>query len=109
MECVTVEILVKKILVSCIYRAPGSCVDAFNSKIVEMFDMSKETFVCGDFNTDLLNVHKLQKDRDFIDTMFSLGLFPTILKPSRITARGSTLIDNIFTNAADSRIEVSSS
>lgn len=75
MECVTVEIMVKKsqkILVSCIYRAPGSCIDTFNNIIMEMFDMSKITFVCGDFNIDLLNVYNIQKHRDFIDTMFSL-------------------------------------
>ena len=36
--------------------------------------------------------------------MFSLGLYPLIDKPTRITAYSATLIDNIFTNELDSTI-----
>ena len=36
--------------------------------------------------------------RQFLDTMFSMGLFPLITKPSRIMGHSATLIDNIFTN-----------
>ncbi len=38
------------------------------------------------------------KTTDFINNMFSLGLYPLILKPSRITKDSATLIDNIFIN-----------
>ena len=36
--------------------------------------------------------------------MFSLGLYPLIDKPTRITDHSATLIDNIFTNELDSKI-----
>ena len=36
--------------------------------------------------------------------MFSLGLYPLIDKPTRITAYSATLIDNIFTNELGSTI-----
>ena len=32
----------------------------------------------------------------FIDAMYSIGLYPLIDKPSRITQYSATLIDNIF-------------
>lgn len=33
----------KNILISCIHRRPGSCLDAFNDKMVDMYD-SKSLF-----------------------------------------------------------------
>ena len=39
-----------------------------------------------------------------MDMMFSLGLYPLIDKPTRITDHSATLIDNIFTNELDSKM-----
>ena len=36
--------------------------------------------------------------------LFSLGMYPLIDKPSRITYSSGTLIDNIFTNELNSNI-----
>lgn len=39
MECVTVEIdmdKTKNIIISCIYRTPGSCIESFKGKIIDM-------------------------------------------------------------------------
>ena len=36
--------------------------------------------------------------KNFLDMMFSLGLYPLIDKPTRITDISATLINNIFTN-----------
>ena len=36
--------------------------------------------------------------KKILDTMYSLGLYPLIDKPTRITDSSTTLIDNIFTN-----------
>lgn len=109
LECITVEIFVKnsqKVL-SCVYRTPGTCIDLFNTTLVELLgkvNSKNPRFVCGDFNINLMNADKLEKNRDFVDSMYSLGLIPTILKPSRITTTSATLIDNIFTNIMDSKI-----
>ena len=40
----------------------------------------------------------------FIDAMYSIGLYPLIDKPSRITQYSATLIDNIFTNELTNQI-----
>ena len=47
MECITIEIEVersKNILISCIYRTPGSCIDQFNEKISELYENMKRLF-----------------------------------------------------------------
>lgn len=61
MECLTIEIDVEKsknIIISCVYRTPGTCLDIFKDKLAGMFDKlndKKVQIVCGDFNIDLLN------------------------------------------------------
>uniref|UniRef100_A0A8C6M161 Reverse transcriptase domain-containing protein n=1 Tax=Nothobranchius furzeri TaxID=105023 RepID=A0A8C6M161_NOTFU len=110
MECVTVEISMKKktnILVSCIYRTPGSKIETFKNKMEEMFTnlYQKGVFICGDFNIDLLNPNKNKSTEEFIDIMYSLGLFPLITRPTRITLHCTTLIDNIFTNIMEEKVE----
>ena len=56
---------------------------------------------CGDFNINLLKYNKNQPTKEFVDMMYSFGLYPLISKPTRITSEGATLIDNIFTNDID--------
>ncbi len=38
---------------------------------------------------------------EFINTLYSLSLYPKITRPSRITSHSASLIDNIFTNQID--------
>ena len=64
----------------------------------------KNIFICGDFNIDLLNPTKLKNVDDFTDTMYSLSLYPTITKPSRIMSHSATIIDKIFTNIMGNQI-----
>lgn len=58
-EIVTVEIEIKtsrNLIVSCVYRAPGTCIDKTKDQLVCMFEKvvgRKNVFVCGDFNVDL--------------------------------------------------------
>ena len=53
--------------------------------------------VCGDFNIDLLQHETHDCVRQFLDLMYSIGLYPLITKPTRISQNTATLIDNIFT------------
>ena len=46
--------------------------------------------MCGDFNIDLLKHESHKTIKQFLDTMHSLGLYPLIDKPTKIT--------DIFTN-----------
>ena len=61
--------------------------------------LSKTIFICGDINLDILKYSSNNVTKHFLDTMYSLGLYPLIDRPSRITSHSSSLIDNIFTNA----------
>jgi hypothetical protein len=55
--------------------------------------------IMGDFNINLLHTHTVEDVACFLDLLYSNGFFPAILKPTRITAHSSTLIDNIFINS----------
>lgn len=108
LECVTIEISMgkeKNVIVSCIYRTPGSNTEIFKEWVDKTFTRTnqKVMFICGDFNINLLNPSKQKMTEEFINTMYSLGLCPMITKPSRITAQSATLIDNIFTNEIENR------
>ena len=58
----------------------------------------------GDYNINLLkhNVHLPTKN--FLDTLLTYGFYPLINKPTRITTKSVTLIDNILTNVHDLHI-----
>lgn len=107
---VTVEIeneKSKNIILSCIYRKPGSCNDTFREKLVDLYqglNEKKLVFICGDINIDLLNPLEQTTITDFVNTMYSLCLFPSITKSTWITRNSATLIANIFTNIIESEI-----
>ncbi len=68
----------KNITISCVYRTPESCLDTFNNKMVGMYNNmndNKMLCVCRDWNVDLLNPSEHKNTTDYIDTMYSLGLF----------------------------------
>ena len=62
-ECVTIELDMQKhknIIVSCVYRAPGSDIDRlceYMDQILIYANPSKTKFVCGDFNIYLNRKH----------------------------------------------------
>ena len=104
LECLSVELILNKsknIVVSCIYRQPGSpidvCIDTMNV-LFSTICKRKNVYICGDFNINLLNVETHKGTRDFTDFIYSLGVYPLINKPTRIALGSATLIDNIFTN-----------
>lgn len=102
-ECVTVEIIFEKrknIQVSCVYRAPGANIEPFIEHFEKIFAYSnhKDIFICGDLNIDLLKANSHKPTENYVDTMYSLSLYPLITRPTRITAHSATLIDNIYTN-----------
>ena len=64
----------------------------------------KPTFICGDFNFDLLKTSSHNVTNEFLNTFYAGSFFPLIDKPTRVTTKSSTLIDNIFTNILDHKI-----
>ena len=57
--------------------------------------------MAGDFNINLLHVDTYNNVSNFIDIIYSQSLFPSIHKPTRITSKTATLIDNIFVSCSD--------
>ena len=105
-ESVTVEIELKQkkhILVSCMYRKPGSNLEELNEQVEKMLRLhrNKNLYVCGDFNVNLLKYNSHQQTRHFMDMFFSLWLLPLITKPTRLNSTTESLIDNIFTNVLE--------
>lgn len=82
--------------------------DAFKDRLEELISRLKENkmfVVCGDFNIDLLNVSKYKTTSDFLDALYSRGLYPLITKPSRITSDCSSFILIIFINFLENTVE----
>ena len=89
------------ITVLVVYRIPGQDINNFVNNIIPILKIlsnAKETcYICGDFNTDLLNYNHTATQL-FLDTFMSFSFRPLINMSTRITESTSTLIDNIFTN-----------
>ena len=59
---------------------------------------NKNITLLGDFNINLLNHDQDNLTSEFINLITTGSLLPTITKPTRVTSRSKTLIDNIFIN-----------
>ena len=55
------------------------------------------TFVCGDYNINLLSVNSDEHSSSFLNGTLSSGFLPAITLPTR-ASNNSTLIDNVFVN-----------
>ena len=101
-DCVSIQIetIEKKIFVSCIYRPPNRNLTDFISQIECLLQKyrNKTLFIVGDMNINILQYINHEDTNAFLNLMYSNGLYPLITKPTRITEKSATLIDNIFTN-----------
>ena len=77
------------------YRAPNTDLSLLNDHIFNTCK-NKMVYLCGDFNVDLLKYSCHGTTSNFIDQLYSYGLHPLIIKPTRITKEIATII--IFTN-----------
>ena len=82
--CISLEIVInhtRHINISCIHRTPGSDLAYFTNKIEELFTSENERktfFLCGHFNVDILKYNSNILTKNFVDMLYSLGLFPLI-------------------------------
>ena len=96
------------IIVGCIYRHPDNNIDDFNSNYLTpiLHKLSKESsknfFLLGDFNIDLLKFNSCSSICIFLDEHSSSYFTPQIFLPSCIIGSNKTLIDNIFCNIPQS-------
>ena len=92
------------IIIGNIYRPPYNTRDnydtfsvEFNAMLQEYHSNSQKTYICGDFNIDLLKVNKVQFNADYFNSILSAGYIQTITLPTRLSD-SSSLIDNISTD-----------
>jgi exonuclease III len=107
-ECIFVEIekhvfqTEKNILVGLLYRPPDTNVDKFNRIFSDLLSKIGTKNYCfymlGDYNINLLNSESHSPTASFIDILFENNLTPAITKPTRVTEKTATVIDNIFHN-----------
>ena len=64
--------------------------------------MRHPSYICGDFNINLLKINVKAHYNNFFENTLSSGFFPKITLPTRISKTCSTLIDNILTNVIES-------
>ena len=105
-ECLFIEIDKNQIgkqnnvIIGVIYRPPDTDIKLFNSFLTDILSNikmeNKTLYFLGDYNVNLLNIDKHQDSQDFADLMYSNSFLPAITKPTRVTAKSATLIDNIF-------------
>ena len=76
--------------------------DTFSNELstllITIKNLKHSTYVCGDYNIELLKVKINKNYCDYFDEIISYGFFPKTTLPTRISDNSSTLIDNIFTN-----------
>ena len=109
LESIFIEILSENkgqnLIVGCIYKHPKMDVSEFNKHLYNLLEKvsreKKKIVLMGDFNIDLLKLDLHDESSSYFDIISSFGLLPSILRPTRITSRSATLIDNIFSNFGD--------
>ncbi len=94
----------KNVVIGEIYRVPGTSENNFISKYEDLLhrikNEKKDIIIGTDQNLDYLKVHHHSNTAKFLDINLTNDLLPSITKPTRITHRTCTLIDNIYVSNA---------
>ena len=105
MELCVIELtsMEHNVVICSIYRAPNSDEKAFISKyarLLQQLDLlkknGKHVIICTDHNFDFLKSDTHVKTRELVELNVDNHMWPVIMKPTRITKKSATLIDNII-------------
>ena len=99
------EPYIKQHVIGNIYKPPYEGLEDFNLFLTEFHDFvnmlsgyGHSSYICGDFNINLLKISTKSHYNTFFENMLSSGFYPKITLPTRICNTSSTIIDNIFSN-----------
>jgi len=91
-----------KVILGGIYRHPNHNILDFTSKFEDelnkILSQRIPCVVAGDFNIDLLKFDNHTATKDFLHSLLTNNFTPTVLLPSRITSKSTSLIDHIYIN-----------
>ena len=97
----------KKYLIGSIYRPPQSkIIDSF-TELENLFLNIRSNFcdhilvICGDVNIDLLK-NNCNSVEYYLNLIYSVGLIPKILRPTRVTPHSASILDHILVRNANS-------
>ena len=93
----------KEIFISEFYRPPNGNLNCFNENLSLLLNECRRFRTCflgSDQNLDLLKSNMHHGTCDFMMTMLESDFVPYILKPTRITHKCSSLIDNIHVKSS---------
>lgn len=105
LETLFIELKTNKketIVIGVLYRPPNSKLNEFEDELENLLSkINKENklfYLMGDINIDMLKMNQVSSVDKFMHQLFSSSFYPLVTKPTRITDRSATLIDNILTN-----------
>ena len=94
----------KNVICGIIYRqhnSPDSFLSYFDQTLEKYIATGKNICIMGDFNLCLLKSETSEICHNFLLSLQSCYLIPTIHKPTRVRANSASLIDNILVNIPD--------
>ena len=83
------------------HNSPERFQEYFDSTMEKLSATGKQIILMGAFNINLLHVHTSTHAQNFMLSLQSLNLTPTIDKPTRVHNNSYSLIDNIFINSLE--------
>jgi len=104
-QALWVEIILPKskhIICCIVYRQhnnPERFLDYIDHSLEPFIARGTPVIILGDFNIDLLKILHCNFAHNFLLSLQSCSMIPTIDKPTRLHGYSATLIDNIFVNA----------
>ena len=85
-----------------IYRPPNSNINDFFTSLEDILSVLVTNLhipchIMGDFNINLLH-YENDNTKELINIFCSYSMYPSVLKPTRVTKHSATLIDHVWTN-----------
>ena len=89
-----------KYVIGSVYRRPSNLLDdltqfieEFSETLSNIHAVSRQAYVNGDYNIDLLQLHTNTHYNAFYENITAQGFFPKITRPTRSFGNSHTLID----------------
>ena len=90
----------QSVVVGEIYRVPGTneqlSIKRYEESLEKIQQHSSDIIIGTDQNFDFLKIKEHKNTSDLFELFISQGVLPTITRPTRITSKTATLIDNIY-------------
>lgn len=111
LECSALNLPHLMVIVMCVYRSPAGNLDEFLEILNDVLTTATTKFqrhtifLCGDFNLNFLNGWE-NRVKIFKDLLLSYNLLPTVTQPTRVTQSSTTLMENIFADVENYKVQV---